>query len=155
MTSRQIAVLEKITDEKIAKLRKGDELPPGVIKLVKVYIAMKRKLSVGDKMAGRHGNKGVIARILPEEDMPYLPDGTPVEIVLNPLGVPEPYERRSDSRNPPRMGRQSAGRAVRDAGLRRRDRKGHQRNADQGGPADLGQNQTVRRHDRAGCSSSR
>jgi len=88
MTSRQIAVLEKITDEKIAKLRKGDELPPGVIKLVKTYIAMKRKLSVGDKMAGRHGNKGVIARIVPEEDMPYLPDGTPVEIVLNPLGVP-------------------------------------------------------------------
>jgi DNA-directed RNA polymerase subunit beta len=88
MTSRQIAVLEKITEEKIAKLRKGDELPPGVIKLVKCYIAMKRKLSVGDKMAGRHGNKGVIARILPDEDMPYLPDGTPVEIVLNPLGVP-------------------------------------------------------------------
>ncbi len=88
MTSRQIAVLQKITEEKIAKLRKGDELPPGVIKLVKCYIAMKRKLSVGDKMAGRHGNKGVIARIVPEEDMPYLPDGTPVEIVLNPLGVP-------------------------------------------------------------------
>src|SRR5271157_727629 len=88
MTSRQIAVLEKITDEKIGKLRKGDELPPGVIKLVKVYIAMKRKLSVGEKMAGRHGNKGVIARVLPDEDMPYLPDGTPVEIVLNPLGVP-------------------------------------------------------------------
>ena len=88
MTSRQIAVLEKITDERIAKLRKGDELPPGVIKQVKCYIAMKRKLSVGDKMAGRHGNKGVIARIVPEEDMPYLPDGTPVEIVLNPLGVP-------------------------------------------------------------------
>ena len=64
------------------------ELPPGVIKMVKVFVAMKRKLSVGDKMAGRHGNKGVIARILPEEDMPYLPDGTPVEIVLNPLGVP-------------------------------------------------------------------
>jgi DNA-directed RNA polymerase subunit beta len=88
MTSRQIAVLEKITEEKIAKLRKGDELPPGVIKVVKCYIAMKRKLSVGDKMAGRHGNKGVIAKIVPEEDMPYLPDGTPVEIVLNPLGVP-------------------------------------------------------------------
>ena len=88
MTSRQISVLEKITEEKIGKLRKGDELPPGVIKLVKVYIAMKRKLSVGDKMAGRHGNKGVIARIVPEEDMPYLNDGTPVEIVLNPLGVP-------------------------------------------------------------------
>jgi len=88
MTSRQIVVIEKITEEKIAKLKKGDELPPGVIKLVKVYIAMKRKLSVGDKMAGRHGNKGVIARIVPEEDMPLLPDGTPVEIVLNPLGVP-------------------------------------------------------------------
>ncbi len=88
MTSRQIDILRKITDEKIQKLKKGDELPPGVIKLVKTYIAMKRKLSVGDKMAGRHGNKGVIARILPEEDMPYLPDGTPVEIVLNPLGVP-------------------------------------------------------------------
>src|SRR5438105_1017496 len=88
MTSRQISVLEKITEERVAKLKKGDELPPGVIKQVKVYIAMKRKLSVGDKMAGRHGNKGVIARIVPEEDMPYLPDGTPVEIVLNPLGVP-------------------------------------------------------------------
>ncbi len=88
MTSRQIDVLRKITDERIAKLKKGDELPPGVIKLVKVYIAMKRKLSVGDKMAGRHGNKGVIARIVPAEDMPYMPDGTPVEIVLNPLGVP-------------------------------------------------------------------
>src|ERR1700681_2869003 len=82
MTSRQIDVLKKIVNEKKEKLTKGDELPPGVIKLVKVYIAMKRKLSVGDKMAGRHGNKGVIARILPEEDMPYLEDGTPVEIVL-------------------------------------------------------------------------
>jgi DNA-directed RNA polymerase subunit beta len=88
MTSRQIDVLKKIVNEKKDKLTKGDELPPGVIKLVKVYIAMKRKLSVGDKMAGRHGNKGVIARILPDEDMPYLEDGTPVEIVLNPLGVP-------------------------------------------------------------------
>jgi DNA-directed RNA polymerase subunit beta len=88
MTSRQIDVLRKITNEKIGKLQKGDELAPGVIKLVKVYVAMKRKLSVGDKMAGRHGNKGVISRILPEEDMPYLPDGTPVEIILNPLGVP-------------------------------------------------------------------
>jgi DNA-directed RNA polymerase subunit beta len=88
MTSRQIDVLKKIVNEKKDKLTKGDELPPGVIKLVKVYIAMKRKLSVGDKMAGRHGNKGVIARILPDEDMPYLDNGTPVEIVLNPLGVP-------------------------------------------------------------------
>jgi DNA-directed RNA polymerase subunit beta len=88
MTSRQIDVLRKVTGEKEEKLRKGDELPPGVIKLVKVYVAMKRKLSVGDKMAGRHGNKGVIAKIVPSEEMPYLPDGTPVEIVLNPLGVP-------------------------------------------------------------------
>ncbi|MGO9124265.1 MAG: DNA-directed RNA polymerase subunit beta, partial [Terriglobales bacterium] len=88
MTSRQIDVLKKIVNERKDKLTKGDELPPGVIKLVKVYVAMKRKLSVGDKMAGRHGNKGVIARILPDEDMPYLDNGTPVEIVLNPLGVP-------------------------------------------------------------------
>src|SRR4030081_1365829 len=88
MTSRQIDVLRKITEERKEKLKKGDELPQGVIKLVKVYIAMKRKLSMGDKMAGRHGNKGVIARIVPQEDMPYMPDGTPVEIVLNPLGVP-------------------------------------------------------------------
>ncbi|MCA1608927.1 MAG: DNA-directed RNA polymerase subunit beta, partial [Acidobacteria bacterium] len=87
-TERQINILSDIYDEKITKLKQGDELPPGVIKMVKVFVAMKRKLSVGDKMAGRHGNKGVIARILPEEDMPYLPDGTAVEIVLNPLGVP-------------------------------------------------------------------
>ena len=87
-TERQVEVIRNAFEEKKEKIRRGDELPPGVIKLVKVYVAMKRKLSVGDKMAGRHGNKGVIARILPEEDMPYLPDGTPVEIVLNPLGVP-------------------------------------------------------------------
>ncbi len=87
-TERQISVQKQLHQENVEKLKKGDELPPGVIKMVKVFIAMKRKLSVGDKMAGRHGNKGVIARILPEEDMPYLPDGTPVEIVLNPLGVP-------------------------------------------------------------------
>ena len=73
---------------KIERLKKGDELPPGVIKMVKIYVAIKRKLSVGDKMAGRHGNKGVISKILPVEDMPYLEDGTPVDIVLNPLGVP-------------------------------------------------------------------
>jgi DNA-directed RNA polymerase subunit beta len=87
-TDRAIGILQQLHEEKVQKLRRGDELPPGVIKMVKVFIAMKRKLSVGDKMAGRHGNKGVIARILPEEDMPYMPDGTPVEIVLNPLGVP-------------------------------------------------------------------
>ncbi|MFN7962912.1 MAG: DNA-directed RNA polymerase subunit beta [Thermoanaerobaculia bacterium] len=87
-TDSHIEVLHKVNKERVELLQKGDELPPGVIKLVKVFVAMKRKLQVGDKMAGRHGNKGVISRILPEEDMPYLPDGTPVEIVLNPLGVP-------------------------------------------------------------------
>ncbi|MBX6364359.1 MAG: DNA-directed RNA polymerase subunit beta [Gemmatimonadetes bacterium] len=76
------------TEEQIDKVFQPDELSPGVVQLVKVYIAEKRKISVGDKMAGRHGNKGIIARIVPEEDMPFLPDGTPVEIVLNPLGVP-------------------------------------------------------------------
>ncbi|NOQ42459.1 MAG: DNA-directed RNA polymerase subunit beta, partial [Desulfuromusa sp.] len=77
-----------VFDDKIDKCKRGDDLPPGVIKMVKVYIAIKRKLQVGDKMAGRHGNKGVLSRILPQEDMPYMEDGTPVEIVLNPLGVP-------------------------------------------------------------------
>src|SRR6266849_66926 len=84
----QIAFFDRMLEERVGRLRRGDDLPPGVIKMVKVYVAVKRKLSVGDKMAGRHGNKGVVSRILPQEDMPYLPDGTPVEIVLNPLGVP-------------------------------------------------------------------
>ena len=84
----QIEILQTLYDEKVGRLKRGDELPPGVIKLVKVYVSMKRKIQVGDKMAGRHGNKGVVSRVLPEEDMPCLPDGTPVEIVLNPLGVP-------------------------------------------------------------------
>ena len=123
MTSRQIAVLEKITDEKIAKLRKGDELPPGVIKQVKCYIAMKRKLSVGDKMAGRHGNKGVIARIVPEEDMPYLPDGTPVEIVLNPLGVPSRMNVGQILETHLGWAAHALGVQVRHAGIRRRDRE--------------------------------
>lgn len=77
-----------VVDVKVFTRENGDELPPGVNQLVRVYIAQKRKISEGDKMAGRHGNKGVIARILPEEDMPFLPDGTPVQVVLNPLGVP-------------------------------------------------------------------
>jgi DNA-directed RNA polymerase subunit beta len=84
----QIAVIRDYAQEKISKIRRGDELPPGVIKMVKVYVAIKRKLQVGDKMAGRHGNKGVVSRILPEEDLPFLEDGSPVDIVLNPLGVP-------------------------------------------------------------------
>jgi len=84
----QIDLIKMVFNEKIERLKSGDELPPGVIKMVKVFVAIKRKLQVGDKMAGRHGNKGVLSRILPEEDMPYLADGMPVDIVLNPLGVP-------------------------------------------------------------------
>jgi DNA-directed RNA polymerase subunit beta len=82
------ARLEEKAEERIDKILQPDELPPGVIQLVKVYLAEKRKVSVGDKMAGRHGNKGIVARVVPEEDMPFLPDGRPVDIVLNPLGVP-------------------------------------------------------------------
>ena len=84
----KINLIRFMAEEQIKKIKKGDELPPGVIKMVKVYIAIKRKLQVGDKMAGRHGNKGVVSRILPEEDMPFLESGRPVDVVLNPLGVP-------------------------------------------------------------------
>ncbi|MGQ0559321.1 MAG: DNA-directed RNA polymerase subunit beta [Sphingosinicella sp.] len=83
----ELAIKRRLED-RIEKLERGDELPPGVLKMVKVFVAVKRKLQPGDKMAGRHGNKGVISRILPEEDMPFLEDGTPADIVLNPLGVP-------------------------------------------------------------------
>ena len=83
-----IDAIEVAEDRVLRKLRSGDELPPGVFEMVKVYVAVKRHVSTGDKMAGRHGNKGVIARIVPKEDMPFLPDGTPVEMILNPLGVP-------------------------------------------------------------------
>ncbi|MDD3288642.1 MAG: DNA-directed RNA polymerase subunit beta [Alphaproteobacteria bacterium] len=84
----QINELKKRFEDKVSKLQRGDELPPGVMKMVKVFVAVKRKLQPGDKMAGRHGNKGVVSRILPVEDMPYLPDGRSVDLVLNPLGVP-------------------------------------------------------------------
>jgi DNA-directed RNA polymerase subunit beta len=86
--SNQIEAIKLVAQSRIEKLSKGDELPPGVIKMVKVYVAIKRKIEVGDKMAGRHGNKGVVSRVLPEEDLPYMADGTPVDLVLNPLGVP-------------------------------------------------------------------
>ena len=85
---KQIRILAGLKEERINKLKKGDPLPSGVIKMVKVYIAIKRTVAVGDKIAGRHGNKGVVSMILPREDMPYLDEGTPVDIVLNPLGVP-------------------------------------------------------------------
>ncbi|MSR03873.1 MAG: DNA-directed RNA polymerase subunit beta [Gemmatimonadetes bacterium] len=86
--TRERAKVEEKAEDQIDKILQPDELPPGVIQLVKVYLGEKRKISVGDKMAGRHGNKGIVARIVPEEDMPFLPDGIPVDIVLNPLGVP-------------------------------------------------------------------
>jgi DNA-directed RNA polymerase subunit beta len=85
---RNIGRIKADRDRDVRRLRSGDELPPGVLEMVKIFVAVKRPLSVGDKMAGRHGNKGVIARIVPREDMPYLPDGTPIELILNPLGVP-------------------------------------------------------------------
>ena len=84
----QCELCRMVFEQQVSRFEKGDDLPPGVIKMVKVYVAMKRKLSVGDKMAGRHGNKGVVSRILPMEDLPYFEDGTPVDMVLNPLGVP-------------------------------------------------------------------
>jgi len=84
----QCEICRDAFEQQVGRFEKGDDLPPGVIKLVKVYVAMKRKLSVGDKMAGRHGNKGVVSRILPQEDLPYFEDGTPVDMILNPLGVP-------------------------------------------------------------------
>jgi DNA-directed RNA polymerase subunit beta len=87
-SNEEKAKIEEKAEERIDRILQPDELPPGVIQLVKVYLAEKRKVSVGDKMAGRHGNKGIVARVVPEEDMPFLPDGRPVDIVLNPLGVP-------------------------------------------------------------------
>ena len=84
----QVQILKSMLEEKVERLKKGDDLAPGVIKLVKVFMAMKRKLQVGDKMAGRHGNKGVVSTIVPEEDMPFMESGQPIELILNPLGVP-------------------------------------------------------------------
>ncbi len=154
-TDSHIEVLHRVNEERIELLQKGDELPPGVIKLVKVYVAMKRKLQVGDKMAGRHGNKGVISRILPEEDMPYLPDGTPVEIVLNPLGVPSRM-------NVGQILETHLGWAGKVLGLkfatpvfdgaREADIKELLRQAE---PAGVGQDAALRRHDRRGRSSRR
>src|SRR3970040_953995 len=88
LAEEQISIYDSMLEERIGRLRRGDDLPPGVIKMVKVYVAVKRQLSVGDKIAGRHRNKSVVSEIRPEAAMPFLPDGTPVEIVLNPLGVP-------------------------------------------------------------------
>ena len=102
------AIQDKFEDRK-EKLERGDELAPGVLKMVKVFVAVKRKLQPGDKMAGRHGNKGVISRILPIEDMPFLEDGTPVDLVLNPLGVPSRMNVGPDLRDSPGLGRTRSG----------------------------------------------
>ena len=107
-----------VIDVKTFSRDDGDDLPPGVNELVRVFVAKKRKISEGDKLAGRHGNKGVISKIVDEQDMPFLEDGTPVDVILNPLGVPSPHERRPDPRDPPRVGRR--------AGLVRRRHRGVQ-----------------------------
>ena len=108
----------KVIDVRVFSRDDSHELPPGVNQLVRVYVAQKRKISEGDKLAGRHGNKGVVSKILPVEDMPYLADGTPVDIILNPLGVPSPDERRPGARVAPRLRRPlGLGRRRRLAGL--------------------------------------
>ena len=94
-----------VIDVKTFSRAAGDDLSPGVNDLVRVFVAKKRKIAEGDKLAGRHGNKGVISKIVPEEDMPFLEDGTPVDVILNPLGVPSPHEHRPDPRDAPRVGR--------------------------------------------------
>ncbi len=100
----QKRTLERRFEDKVEKVRRGDDLPPGVMKMVKVFIAVKRKLQPGDKMAGRHGNKGVISKVVPDEDMPFLADGTPVDFVLNPLGVPSRMNVGPDPRDPHGLG---------------------------------------------------
>ncbi len=119
----KFAELELEHERSMDRLESGDDIDPGIIKQVKVFIASKRKLSVGDKMAGRHGNKGVVARIVPEEDMPFLADGKPVDIVLNPLGVPSAHERRPGPRDPPWRRRQGARLQGRHPRLRRHPRE--------------------------------
>ena len=96
--------LERRFVDKVDKLQRGDELPPGVMKMVKVFVAVKRKIQPGDKMAGRHGNKGVVSMIVPVEDMPYLEDGTHVDVVLNPLGVPSRMNVGPDPRDASGLG---------------------------------------------------
>ena len=101
----QKKALDRRFEDKVEKVRRGDDLPPGVMKMVKVFIAVKRKLQPGDKMAGRHGNKGVISKVVPEEDMPFLADGTPGRLRAQPARRAEPDERRPDPRDPHGLGR--------------------------------------------------
>jgi hypothetical protein len=155
MTSRQIAVLEKITEEKGRQAAQGRRAPSGVIKLVKVYIAMKRKLSVGDKMAGRHGNKGVIARICRTRTCRTSPTGTPVEDRAESAGRALPYERRPDSGDAPGDGRRRRWACI----SRRRYLTAHRaerikKQLNEARPADLRQIETLRRHDRTGVRAA-
>ena len=135
--ARERARVEEKAEDQIDKILQPDELPPGVIQLVKVYLGEKRKISVGDKMAGRHGNKGIVARIVPEEDMPFLPDGTPGGHRAQSARRAEPNERGPDPRDPPRLVRQDAGLQGQDPGVPRRHR-GRDRRADAAGRARLG-----------------
>ena len=122
-----LAKVDRQLEKDMDKVLRGDELPPGVVKLVKVFVAKKRRLSVGDKMAGRHGNKGVVSRIVPEEDMPCMPDGTPVDMVLNPLGVPSRMNIGQVLETHLGWAAHATRFPRRDAGLRRRHRRRDQR----------------------------
>ena len=137
-------------DRKLNSLKRGDELPSGVLQMVKIYIATKRVISVGDKMAGRHGNKGVIAKILPEEDMPFLADGTARRDPPEPAGRSQPYERGPDPGDPPGLGRGQARVPGRLPGLRRRQRGNDPRLPGRGRPARKRQGPALRRPHRRG-----
>ena len=126
LSEKLVRAAEDELERELEKIARGDELPPGIVQLVKVYIARKRKLMVGDKMAGRHGNKGVVSIIVPEEDMPYLPDGTPIDIILNPLGVPSRMNLGQILETHLGWAGQGAGPSCRHAGLRRRIPGGYQ-----------------------------
>ncbi len=150
--ARERARVEEKAEDQIDKILQPDELPPGVIQLVKVYLGEKRKISVGDKMAGRHGNKGIVARIVPEEDMPFLPDGRPVDIVLNPLGVPSRMNVGQILETHLGWCADAARLPGQDAGVPRRHR-GRDRRAAPAGRAGLGG--TVARAQAAGAGSGR
>ena len=153
---RELEKLEVQYLKEVERVQRGDELPPGVVKLVKVYVARKRKLSVGDKMAGRHGNKGVVAKIMPEEDMPYLARRDAGRHRAQPAGRAESYEPRPDAGDPPRLGGQEAGLQGRDAGLRRRDDRTRSRTPLRGGrAAGERQGRPLRRPHRRGHSTTR
>ena len=148
LAEEQIGIYDSMLEDRIGRLRRGDDLPPGVIKMVKVYVAVKRKLSVGDKMAGRHGNKGVVSKVLPEEDMPFLPDGLPGRDRAQPARRSLADERRPDSRDPPRLGGPRARAVGGQPGVRRRHRARDQGPPARGRAADVGQDRAVRRSHR-------